>query len=71
MLAQVNEEIASGLISHDMKYNIRKEFDDEVRYFKGLLNQSYQSYFVPMAQEIIGMLTRVTGADKVVLFMHN
>jgi len=71
MLAQVSEEIASGLISHEMKYNIRKEFDDEVRYFKGLLNQSYQSYFVPMAQEIIGMMTRVTGADKVVLFMHN
>lgn len=49
MLAQVSEEIASGLISHEMKYNIRKEFDDEVRYFKGLLNQSYQSFFVPMA----------------------
>jgi hypothetical protein len=49
MLAQISEEIASGLISHEMKYNIRKEFDDEVRYFKGLLNQSYQSYYVPMA----------------------
>ena len=23
------------------KYNIKKEFDDEAKYFKGLLNQSY------------------------------
>jgi len=32
------EEIASGLISHEMKFNIKKEFDDEAKYFKGLLN---------------------------------
>ena len=38
LVTQISEEIASGLISHEMKYNIKKEFDDEVKYFKGLLN---------------------------------
>ena len=28
LLSQVADEIASGLISHEMKYNIKKEFDD-------------------------------------------
>lgn len=38
LLCQLSEEIASGLISHEMKHNIKKEFDDEAKYFKGLLN---------------------------------
>jgi GAF domain-containing protein len=41
LVMQLADEIATGLISHEMKYNIKKEFDDEVKYFKGLLNQSY------------------------------
>ena len=38
LVMQLADEIATGLISHEMKYNIKKEFDDEVKYFKGLLN---------------------------------
>ena len=41
VVTQIADEIASGLISHEMKYNIKKEFDEEARYFKGLMNQSY------------------------------
>ena len=37
-VAAVADEIASGLISHEMKYNIKKEFDDQVKYYKGLMN---------------------------------
>ena len=54
-----------------MKYNIKKEFDDELKYFKGLLNHSYNSYFVPMASEVSAMACRVSKAEKVLLFMHN
>ena len=38
LLQQVADETASGLISHEMKYNIRREFEDEIKYFKGLAN---------------------------------
>lgn len=82
LVSQLAEEIASGLISHEMKYNIKKEFDEEVKYFKGLLNQSYNQTFIPMALEITSMLQRISKSDKyvlllflmlfrVVLFMHN
>jgi hypothetical protein len=35
---QLADEIATGLISYEMNYYIKKKFDDEVKYFKGLLN---------------------------------
>jgi len=54
-----------------MKFNIKKEFDDEAKYFKGLLNQSYNQYFVPLALEVTLMIQRISKSDKVVLFMHN
>lgn len=66
LVSQLAEEIASGLISHEMKYNIKKEFDEEVKYFKGLLNQSYNQTFIPMALEIISMLQRISKSDKYV-----
>ena len=71
LLSQLAEEIASGLISHEMKFNIKKEFDDEAKYFKGLLNHSYNSYFVPLASEVATLMQRVSKSDKAVLFMHN
>lgn len=71
LLTQLSEEIASGLIAHEMKFNIKKEFDDEAKYFKGLLNQAYNQYFIPLASEISTVLQRVAKATKVVLFMHN
>ena len=71
LLSQLSEEIASGLISHEMKFNIKKEFDDEAKYFKGLLNHSYNSYFIPLASEVATLMQRVSKSDKAVLFMHN
>jgi len=47
-----------------MKYNIKKEFDEEVKYFKGLLNQSYNQLFIPMALEVTSMLMRVSKSAK-------
>ena len=47
-----------------MKYNIKKEFDEEVKYLKGLLNQSYNQLFVPMALEITLMLQRISKSAK-------
>ena len=38
LVIQLADEITTGSFSHEMKYNIKKEFDDEVKYFKGLLN---------------------------------
>ena len=55
-MTQVCDEIAGGLISHEMKYNIKKEFDDELKYFKGLMNQSYHTFLVPMVTEVTAMI---------------
>ena len=38
VLQTVSENISSGLIAHEMKYNIKKESDDELKYIKGLMN---------------------------------
>jgi len=47
-----------------MKFNIKKEFDDEAKYFKGLLNQSYNQYFVPLALAVTLMIQRISKSDK-------
>ena len=64
LLSQVADEIASGLISHEMKYNIKKEFDDQVKYYKGLMNQSYHTFLVPMITEVNQILQNVLRAEK-------
>jgi len=71
VVSQICEEIASGLISHEMKYNIKKEFDDELKYYKGLMNQSYHTFLVPMMTEVTAMVQSVLKAEKSVLFMQN
>lgn len=54
-----------------MKYNIRREFEDEVKYFKGLANQSYNCFLVPLASDLAGLIARVLKANKVILFMQH
>lgn len=61
-MSQVCEEIASGLISHEMKHNIKKEFDDELKYYKGLVNQSYNTLMIPMVAEVTTLVTSVLKA---------
>jgi GAF domain-containing protein len=71
IVQQVCDEIASGLISHEMKYNIKKEFEDEVKYFKGLVNSSYNSFLIPLASDLSSMIARVLKAEKVLLFLQH
>lgn len=52
VLQSVCEQISNGLIAHEMKYNIKKESDEELRYIKGLMNQSLNSFLIPMISEI-------------------
>jgi hypothetical protein len=67
----VADEIASGLISHEMKYNIKKEFEEETKYFKGLMNQSYHTFLIPMVTEITQIISGMLQAEKAVVFMLN
>ena len=64
MVSQICEEVASGLISHEMKHNIKKEFDDELKYFKGLMHQSYNTLLIPMLSEITTLIASVLKAEK-------
>ena len=59
------------MISHEMKYNIKKEFDDELKYFKGLMNQSYHTFLVPMITEVAALVQSVLKAEKTLLFLQN
>ena len=47
-----------------MKHNIKKEFDEELKYFKGLMNQSYNTLMVPMVNEITTLIANVLQAEK-------
>lgn len=48
MLEMLSEEMASGLISYEMKHNIKKELEDEVKYGKSLFKQTYNSFLLPI-----------------------
>jgi|TARA_B110000305_G_C19399194_1_gene619176 GAF domain-containing protein len=52
ILKAVCDQISNGLIAHEMKYNIKKESDEELRYIKGLMNQSLNQFLIPMISEI-------------------
>lgn len=54
-----------------MKYNIKKESDEELRYIKGLMNQSFNSFLIPMVSEITTLCLNILKSDKVVFFMYN
>ena len=54
-----------------MKYNIKKEFDDQVKYYKGLMNQAYHTFLVPMVSEVNQVLQNVLKAEKTMLFLLN
>ena len=54
-----------------MKYNIKKEFDDQVKYYKGLMNQAYHTFLVPMVSEVNKVLQNVLKAEKTMLFLLN
>lgn len=71
VLTSVADSIASGLIAHEMKYNIKKESDEELKYIKGLINQTYNSFLIPMIGETTQLCQQVLRAQKVVFFMYN
>ena len=54
-----------------MKYNIKKESDEELRYIKGLMNQSLNSFLIPMISEINQLCVSILKAERVLFFMYN
>jgi GAF domain-containing protein len=71
VLEDVTNSIASGLIAHEMKYNIKKEIDEELRHVKGLMNQSLNGFLIPMISEGTALCQQVLKSEKVVFFMYN
>jgi hypothetical protein len=47
-----------------MKHNIKKELDDELKYYKGLMHQSYNTLLIPMVSEIATLAKSVVKAEK-------
>jgi hypothetical protein len=54
-----------------MKFNIKKEFDEELKHVKGLMNESYNTFLIPMVNELNQMMLKMLKAEKFVMFMHN
>lgn len=72
ILGVISESLAGGLISHELKLShLKREIDDEQRYVKGQLAESYNTLLAPVMHEVSALLVRVLGAEKVVLFLHN
>jgi hypothetical protein len=71
LVQQISDEIASGLIAHEMKFNIKKESEEELRFVKGLMNQTFNSFVVPMVSEASALATSILKAERVVFFMYN
>ena len=60
----LSEEIANGLISYEMKHNIKKEIDEEVKYGKSLMKDSYNNFLLPIVSEMIGAFLNLLNADR-------
>jgi len=54
-----------------MKYNIKRELEEEVRYHKGLANQSYHQFLIPMVSDLTASARDLLKAQKAVLFVLN
>ena len=64
MLELIATEVAAGLISFEMKANLKKEFDEELRTVKGMMNESYNSFLIPMINDISKAVARLLNAEK-------
>ena len=63
-MTMIADEIAGGLVSYEMKSNIKREFEEELKEVKGLMNESYQMFLIPMIHEVQESLMRLLKADK-------
>ena len=63
-IQSISQEIAAGLIAYEMKFNIKKEFDEELKHVKGLMNESYNSFLIPMVNELNLMVQKMLKAEK-------
>ena len=71
LIQTVCDQISNGLIAHEMKYNIKKECDEELKYIKGLMNQSFNTFLIPMISEINQLCVSVLKSQRVIFFMYN
>lgn len=71
LMTAICDQISNGLIAHEMKYNIKKETDEELRHVKGLINQSFNQFLVPMISEVTALCTSVLKSERVLFFMYN
>jgi hypothetical protein len=47
-----------------MKFNIKKEFDDELKHVKSLMNECYNTFLIPMINEFNQAIMSIIKAEK-------
>lgn len=52
------------MISYEMKFNIKKEFDDELKQVKGLMNECHNTFLIPMMNEFSTTVMHILKAEK-------
>jgi hypothetical protein len=61
----VSEKVAAGLISFEMRQqSLKKEIDDENKYLKGHLNESYNQFLAPILADVQILLMKTLKAEK-------
>lgn len=71
-LKAISEQVAGGIISYEMRQQtLKREIDEELKYQKGLLNESYNQFLAPILADVSIMISKTLKAEKVVLFLHN
>ena len=65
LLKMVSEKVAAGLISFEMRQqSLKKEIDDENKYLKGHLNESYNQFLAPILADVQILLMKTLKAEK-------
>lgn len=63
-LDMICEEIGQGLITYELKFNLKKEMDDELKHIKGVINECYNNFLIPMVTELNSSLMNIMKAEK-------
>lgn len=68
----ISDNVSGGIISYEMRQQtLKREIDEDIKYQKGLLNESYNQFLAPILTDIQIMVNKTLKAEKILLFLHN
>ena len=68
-MSQVAKELAHGFLQHEMKRNIKREFDAEVAQVRGLINETQNLFLKPMLSNLNQIICESLDCEKYFSFV--